>query len=168
MEQQWLSQSSFWLQHVFVGQLYTFWLAVPNQAWLMGSADCRHTAYCPYAIMTLWHACWHRAASGWLWRIELQWIAAILRTPDQLCYFVCVFAMILTFFVHKVSAIISYDWKELLDIRTVIINLDFGLGFLLQRVCGTGHTAHPGPGPNPRDSEKEEMALERPTMSVST
>jgi hypothetical protein len=42
----------------------------------------------------------------------------------------CVFfALILTFFVHNVSAIVSYDWKDLLDIRTMITNLDLEQDF---------------------------------------
>lgn len=50
----------------------------------------------------------------------LQWIEAILRAPDQFCYFVLFFvvALILTI----VSTMVPYDPKELLGIRTAITN----------------------------------------------
>ena len=48
-------------------------------------------------------------------------IAAILQDPNQLCYFVCFFALFVTHFVHNVAATISYDRKKLLDIRTAIL-----------------------------------------------
>ena len=35
---------------------------------------------------------------------------------------VCRFVLFVTYFVHNVSSIVSYDRKELLDIRTVITN----------------------------------------------
>ena len=59
----------------------------------------------------------------------LEGIAAILRAPDQLCYFIIIFLLILAVFVHNVSAIISYDRKELLDIRTSITNLNLDENF---------------------------------------
>ena len=33
------------------------------------------------------------------------------------------------FFLHNVSAIVSYDWKELLDIRTAVTNLNLDEDF---------------------------------------
>lgn len=52
--------------------------------------------------------------------MALQWIAAVLRAPEQLFYFVffLVFLWDLTFFVHHIFANISYDT------RTAIMNLD--------------------------------------------
>ena len=50
-------------------------------------------------------------------------MAAVLRTPKHLCYFVCVFKMFLTYFVYNVDATVSYDRKELLDIQTAITHL---------------------------------------------
>lgn len=44
-------------------------------------------------------------------------MSAVLRAPKQLCVF---FALFVTYFVHTVSATVSYDRKELLDIRTAI------------------------------------------------
>ena len=51
-------------------------------------------------------------------------MAAVLRAPNQLCYFVCYFALFVTYFVRNVSATVSYDRKELLDIRTAITHLE--------------------------------------------
>ena len=71
-------------------------------------------------------------ADGCVWLL-LKWTnngtggeAAILRAPNQLCYFVCFFALFVTHFVHvadTISYTISYDQKELLDIRTAITHL---------------------------------------------
>ena len=55
--------------------------------------------------------------------VEGQW-AAVLQALNQLCYFVCFFALFVTYFVHNVDATISYDRKELLDIRTAITQMD--------------------------------------------
>jgi hypothetical protein len=63
------------------------------------------------------------------WRRNVQCIASIFRAPDQFRHFVCIFALILTLLVHNVSAIISYDWKDLLDIRTAITHLDLDEDF---------------------------------------
>lgn len=61
--------------------------------------------------------------------MALDGIVDILWAHEQLCYFVCVFALILTFFVHNVYVIVSYDQKALLDIRT------FGRGLLLNKLA---------------------------------
>ena len=50
-------------------------------------------------------------------------MAAVLWAPNQLCYFVCFFTLFATYFVHNVAATISYDRKDLLDIRTAITHL---------------------------------------------
>ena len=55
--------------------------------------------------------------------------AAVLRAPNQLCYFVCFFTLFVTYFVHNVDATASYDQKELLDIRTAITHLELDEGF---------------------------------------
>ena len=48
--------------------------------------------------------------------MALQWIESILWAPDQFCYF---------FYAdHNVSAIVSYDSKQFLDMRTAITKLD--------------------------------------------
>ena len=56
-------------------------------------------------------------------------MAAVLRASNQLCYFMCFF----TLFVLNVASTVSYDQKELLDIRTVVthLNLDKDLFFQL-------------------------------------
>jgi hypothetical protein len=46
--------------------------------------------------------------------------AAVLSALNQPCYYVCFFALFVTCFVHNVAATVSYDRKELLDIRTGI------------------------------------------------
>ena len=51
-------------------------------------------------------------------------MAAFLRAPNQLCYFVCFFTLFVTYFVHNVDATISYDQKELLHIRTKTTHLE--------------------------------------------
>jgi hypothetical protein len=53
-------------------------------------------------------------------------MAAALWALKQLCYFVCFFALFVTYFVCDVAATISYDVKELLDIRTAITHLELG------------------------------------------
>ena len=55
-------------------------------------------------------------------------MAAVLRAPNQLSYFVCFFALFVTSFVHNVAAV-SYDRKELLDIRTEITHLELDKDF---------------------------------------
>ena len=49
--------------------------------------------------------------------------AAVLSALNQPCYFVSFFALFVTCFVHNVAATVSYDRKELLDIRTAIAHL---------------------------------------------
>ena len=44
-------------------------------------------------------------------------------TITILCYCVCCCALFVTYFVHNVSATVSYDRKEFLDIRTAITHL---------------------------------------------
>ena len=61
--------------------------------------------------------------------MKLGCIADVLRAPDQFYYFVCSLELILIYFVNNVSAIVSYDRKELLDIRTVINSLDLDEDF---------------------------------------
>jgi hypothetical protein len=51
-------------------------------------------------------------------------MATVLLALNQPCYFVCFFALIETYFVHNVAATVSYDRKELLDIRTAITHLE--------------------------------------------
>jgi hypothetical protein len=53
----------------------------------------------------------------------------VLRYPNQLCYYVGVFRNIYYFFVHNVSATVSYGRKELLDIRTAITHLGLDKSF---------------------------------------
>lgn len=56
--------------------------------------------------------------------MALEGMAAVLRAPKKLCCFVCFFALFVTYFVHNVDATISYDRKEILDIRTAITHLE--------------------------------------------
>ena len=51
-------------------------------------------------------------------------MSAVLRALNQLCYFVCFLPLFGTYFVHNVDATISYDRKELPDIRTAITHLE--------------------------------------------
>jgi hypothetical protein len=83
-------------------------------------------------------------------------LAAVLRAPNQLCYCVCFFTLFVTYFVHIVSATISYARKEHLDIKTVITHLvldkDFPSG------C-EGFTSDTRQGPNPRHSHEKETKI---------
>lgn len=58
------------------------------------------------------------------------------------------------FFLH-VSTIVSYDEKKTSGHQNSNPSPQSGRRLLLQWVFGTGHTAHLGPGPNPRHSEEE-------------
>ena len=49
---------------------------------------------------------------------------------NQPFYFVRFFALIETYFVHNVAATVSYDRKELLDIRTAITHHELDKEFL--------------------------------------
>ena len=49
-------------------------------------------------------------------------MAAILWVPNKLCYFLCFFALFVTYFVHNVAATVSYDQKELLEQRLLTSN----------------------------------------------
>jgi hypothetical protein len=54
----------------------------------------------------------------------VEMAAFLLRAPNQLCYCVCFFpALFVTYFIRNVSATISYDRKELLDIRAEMTHL---------------------------------------------
>ena len=65
--------------------------------------------------------------------VVLQWIAAVLRARDQLCYFVFFLHWSQLFFAHNVSGIISYDRKQLLDISTAITNLNLDQHFYFNK-----------------------------------
>ena len=60
-------------------------------------------------------------------------MAAVLRAPNQLCYYVVFFTLFVTYFVHNVSATLSYDKKELLDIRTAITHLGLDKDFYFNK-----------------------------------
>jgi hypothetical protein len=44
-------------------------------------------------------------------RMVPEGMAAVLRAPNQLCYFVCFFALFVTYFLHNVAATVSYYRK---------------------------------------------------------
>jgi hypothetical protein len=56
-------------------------------------------------------------------------MAVILCALNKPCYFVSFFALFVTYFVHNVAATVSYDRKELLDIRTAITYLELDKSF---------------------------------------
>ena len=74
----------------------------------------------------------------------LEWVAAVLSALNQQCYLVCFFALFLTCFVDNVAATISYDRKELLDIRTAIIHLRLDKEFFLNESNGREIRKTPG------------------------
>jgi hypothetical protein len=43
--------------------------------------------------------------------MALEGMAAVLWALNQLCYFVCFFALFVTYFVHNVATTISFDQK---------------------------------------------------------
>jgi hypothetical protein len=55
--------------------------------------------------------------------MERERKATVLLSPNQLCYCVCLFVLFVTYFVHNVSATVTYDRKELLEMRTAITHL---------------------------------------------
>jgi hypothetical protein len=63
----------------------------------------------------------------------LEEMAADLRAPNQLCYYVGCFTLFVTYFVHNVSATFSYGKKELLDIRTAITHLGLDKYFFFNK-----------------------------------
>ena len=87
-------------------------------------------------------------------------MASVLLALDQLCYFVCLFRIVVTNFEHKVAATISYDRNELLDIRTAITHLeldkDFSLMSLTRRIY-----CFPRKGTNPRHPREEKKRRKR-------
>ena len=60
-------------------------------------------------------------------------MAAVLWAPNQLCFMWVFFALFVTYFVHNVSATVTYGKKELLDIRTAITHLGLDKDFFLQQ-----------------------------------
>ena len=66
-------------------------------------------------------------------RMTPERMAAVLRAPNQLCCFDSFFALFVTCFVHNVDATVSYDRKELLDIRTANTHLELDEDFLMSR-----------------------------------
>lgn len=69
--------------------------------------------------------------------------------------------LILACFVHNVAAIISYDRKQLLDIRKAITKLNLDGNYNLKRVSSPGRSAYSEPGLNPQDLKEEAAAKER-------
>ena len=62
--------------------------------------------------------------------MALEGMAAVLWAPNKLL-FCLFFVLFLTHFVHNVASTISYDRKELQDIRTVITHLKLDEEFFL-------------------------------------
>ena len=56
-------------------------------------------------------------------KIAPEEMASVLRVPNQLCYYVFFPALFVTYFVHNISATVSYGKKRPSDIRTVITHL---------------------------------------------
>jgi hypothetical protein len=67
--------------------------------------------------------------------MTLKWRAAILRAPDQFCYFMLFFTLIWTFLLHNISAVISDDQKQFLDIRIAITNLNLDEDFYFNKLA---------------------------------
>jgi hypothetical protein len=76
------------------------------------------------------------------------------------------FALLATYFVHNVSATVSYGKKELLDIRTAITHLGLDKDFFLQQAGGTGCTSDTRQGQNPRHWQEKETQVQRTQSGV--
>jgi hypothetical protein len=63
-------------------------------------------------------------------------MVAVLSALIQPCYFVSFFPLFVTCFIHNVAATISYDRKELLDIRTGITHLRLDKEFFFNESDG--------------------------------
>jgi hypothetical protein len=70
--------------------------------------------------------------------------------------------LFVNYFVHNVSATVSYDQKELLDIRIVIIHLKLDEDVLFNE----SDSKDSGTGPNPRNSQEEETAIQGTLIRV--
>ena len=88
-------------------------------------------------------------------------MAAVLRAPNQLCYYVFFFALFVTDFVHNVSANVSYGKEELLDIRTAITDLGLDKDFFLQQTRRTRHPLNTRQGQHPRYLQEEAAQVQR-------
>ena len=69
----------------------------------------------------------------------MERVAAVLLALNQLCYF----ALFVTYFVHNVAATVSYDRKDLLDIRTAITHLEMDENISLMIWTGRIYSKHP-------------------------
>jgi hypothetical protein len=76
-------------------------------------------------------------------KMAAEEMAAVLRAPNQLCYYVFFFTLFVTYFVHNVSTTVSYGKKELLDIRTAIIHLRLDKDFFYNRRTHRTFSKHP-------------------------
>ena len=65
-------------------------------------------------------------------------MAAVLRAPNQLCYYVVFFVLFVTYLVHNVSATVSYSKKKILNIRTAITHLGIDKDFFLKKARAQG------------------------------
>jgi hypothetical protein len=82
--------------------------------------------------------------------MAVEEMAAVLRAPNQLCYYVGFFTLFVTNFVHNVSATVSYVKKKLLDIRSAITHLGLDKDLFLQQERRTGCTSDTRQGQYPR------------------
>jgi hypothetical protein len=90
-------------------------------------------------------------------------MAAVLQAPNQLCYYVCWFfgTLFVNYFVHNVSATVSYYNKELLDVRTAITHLGLDKDFFLQQAGRTGCASDTRHGQHPRHWQEKETQVQR-------
>ena len=87
-------------------------------------------------------------------------MAAVLRPLNHLCYCVCFFTLFVTYFVHNVSATVSYDRKELLNIRAVNTHLVLDKDFYLTRWTQRIYFRHPTRPSSPSFAGEREGDME--------
>jgi hypothetical protein len=84
-------------------------------------------------------------------------MAAVLLSLNQPSYFVCFFTLFVTHFVHNVAATVSYDRKELLDVRTAITHLELDEGFCFIESDAKDILLCQDQGPNPHHQHEDKM-----------
>ena len=88
-------------------------------------------------------------------------MAAVLQAPNQFCYYVGFFALFVPYFLHNVSATVSYGRKELLDIRTAITHLGLDHDCFFQQAGRTGHSPNIRQGQHPCYLQEEATQVQR-------
>ena len=83
-------------------------------------------------------------------------MAAVLRGPNQLCYYVFFSALFVTYFVHNVSATVSYGKKRVSGYQ----DSDHS-PLIIQQAGSTGHSPNTRQGQHPHYWQDQETQVQR-------